>query len=192
MMSASANAAEKDFSFSALLVRFKRQSSDLDAAEDQDDIDRLADDSFDTLLDLTATRVDTPAALADKVDALIDRYDDFGTLPMDHVRQLLLDVRRLAIEPVAEWDRALAFYQRHVDAVARILDRDDYADDELADAQQARNSAMEDLFATPVPTISALAIKLDVLAADLRDFEPNEMSIAHVVADAHRLATREG
>ena len=33
---------------------------------------------------------------------------------------------------------------------------------------------MEDLFATPVPTISALAIKLDVLAADLRDFEPNE------------------
>ena len=93
--------------------------------EDQDDIDRLADDSFDTLLDARRPPESTrPAALADKVDALIG--------PLRRLRhsadrimygQLLLDVRTgLAIEPVAEWDRALAFYQRHVDAVARILE----------------------------------------------------------------------
>ena len=179
-------------SFAGLLARFRRQNSDLDAAEDQDDIDRLASDSQDTLFNLTATRVNDAAALGDKVDALITRYEDFGTLPMDHVRQLLLDIRGLAIEPVSAWEGALASYRRHADAVARILDREGYAEDDLADAQQARNNAMAEMFATPVLTVSALAIKLDILAADLRDFEPDEASIAHVVADAHRLATREG
>ena len=179
-------------SFAGLLARFRCQNSDLDAAEDQDDIDRLASDSQDTLFNLTATRVDDAAALGDKVDALITRYEDFGTLPMDHVRQLLLDIRGLEIEPVSAWERALASYRRHVDVVARILDREGYAEEQLADAQKARNNAMAEMFATPVPTVSALAIKLDVLAADLRDFEPDETSIAYVVADAHRLATREG
>jgi hypothetical protein len=85
--------------FSSLLSRYRRQVSDLDAADNQDDIDQLVEASQETLTDLLGTRPHTAAGLADKIDALIERYADFGTVPMDHVRQLLLDAHHLATEP---------------------------------------------------------------------------------------------
>jgi hypothetical protein len=84
--------------FSSLLTRYRRQLTDLDDAQDQGEIDRLTDESQDTLTELVGTRPRSAAALADKIDALIQRYDNFGTVPIDHVRQLLLDAHHLATD----------------------------------------------------------------------------------------------
>ncbi|MBW6522524.1 hypothetical protein KZ810_03355 [Sphingomonas sp. RHCKR47] len=85
--------------FSSLLTRYRQQVTDLDAAADQDDIDRLVNASQDTLTELAGTRPRSAAAMADKVQELIRRYDDFGALPMDLVRELLADTYHLASEP---------------------------------------------------------------------------------------------
>jgi hypothetical protein len=85
--------------FSTLLTRYRQQVTDLDDATDQADIDQLTDASQATLTKLVETRPSRASALADKIDALIRRYDDFGSLPMGHVRQLLLDAYHLADEP---------------------------------------------------------------------------------------------
>lgn len=85
--------------FSALLTRYRRQVTDLDAAEDQGEIDRLTNASQETLVTLCGTRPRDATALADKIDALIGRYDDFGTVPIKHVRELLADAHHLATEP---------------------------------------------------------------------------------------------
>lgn len=85
--------------FSSLLTRYRQQVTDLDAADDQDDIDRLVNASQDTLTELAGTRPRSAAAMADKVQELIRRYADFGALPMDLVRELLADAYHLASEP---------------------------------------------------------------------------------------------
>lgn len=84
--------------FSTLLTRYRQQVTDLDAADDQDDIDRLVNASQDTLSELAGTRPRSAAAMADKVQELIRRYDAFGALPMDLVRELLADTYHLASE----------------------------------------------------------------------------------------------
>lgn len=84
--------------FSSLLTRYRRQVTDLDSAEDEREIDRLTDASQDTLVTLIETRPRSAAAMADKIDAIIHRYENFGTVPMDHVRQLLLDAHHLSTD----------------------------------------------------------------------------------------------
>lgn len=84
--------------FSSLLTRYRRQVTDLDAAEDEYEIDRLTDASQSTLVTLIETRPRSAAALADKIDAIIHSYDSFGAVPMDHVRQLLLDAHHLSTD----------------------------------------------------------------------------------------------
>ncbi|MEE8612459.1 MAG: hypothetical protein V3V60_17265 [Sphingomonas aquatilis] len=91
--------------FSSLLTRYRREITDLDAAQDQDEIDELADLSEETLTKLVATRPRSAAGMADKVDAIIQRYDDAGTVPIEHVRQLLLDAHHLStdVDMVLAW-----------------------------------------------------------------------------------------
>lgn len=93
------NAISLSTVFSTLLTRYRRQVEDLDAAADQDDIDRLTDQSQATLTQLATTRAPSNAVLADKIDALIRRYDDFDALPIGLVRELWRDAECLAIEP---------------------------------------------------------------------------------------------
>ncbi len=92
------NAISLSNAFSSLLIRYRRQVTDLDDAQDQCEIDRLTDASQDTLTDLIGTRPRSASALADKIDAIISRYDNFGTVPIDHVRQLLLDAHHLSTD----------------------------------------------------------------------------------------------
>lgn len=95
--------------FSALLTRYRREITDLDHAEDEREVDRLTTVSQETLTQLVETRPRTAAAMADKIDALIRRYEDFGVMPLAHVLQLLLDAHHLATEPgtvmawVSQW-----------------------------------------------------------------------------------------
>lgn len=114
--------------FSTLLTRYRQQVTDLDAADDQDDIDRLADASQDTLIALTGTRSRNAAAMAIKIDELINRYGDFGALPMNLVRELLLDARHLASSAArqsTEFQLALHAY-RHAEATLAVFERDEY------------------------------------------------------------------
>ena len=93
------NAMSLSSTFATLLTRYRRQITDLDRTEDEGEIDRLTNASQETLTQLVGTRPKHASAMADKIDALIRRYDDFGTVPMAHVRQLLLDAHHLASEP---------------------------------------------------------------------------------------------
>lgn len=99
------NAITLSHVFSSLLTRYRRQITDLDAAQDQDTIDRLADASEETLTKLIATRPRSAVGMADKIDAIIRRYDDSGTVPIGHVRQLLLDAHHLStdVDMVLAW-----------------------------------------------------------------------------------------
>lgn len=96
--------------FSNLLTRYRRQVDDLDVAAEQDDIDRLTTASQAALVELAKVRAPNARALADKFDALIHRFDSFGALPMELVRELWRDAEALAVEPnVAQaWARLWA------------------------------------------------------------------------------------
>ena len=85
--------------FASVLQRYRRQVEDLDAAADQEDIDRLALSSHETLAELATVRVGTAGAMAEKIKTLLDRHADFGSVPAEQVQQLLLDAYHLASEP---------------------------------------------------------------------------------------------
>lgn len=85
-------------SFTALLSQYREQMAALELAEDQDDIDRLADESHDTLRRLAATRVHDAPSLASKLEVMLDRHVDFGTIKLEFVRNALDDARALSTE----------------------------------------------------------------------------------------------
>ncbi|WP_267381083.1 MULTISPECIES: hypothetical protein [unclassified Sphingomonas] len=89
-------------SFATLLTRFRRQCEDLEAAEDERDVDLLANASQETLVELSRTRAATAADMAAKITAVLDRQGDFGVVPLSFVREMLLDANALAANVAQE------------------------------------------------------------------------------------------
>ncbi len=93
----------------AALALYHEQCEQLEAATDQDEIDRLVNDSQDTLIRLSGLTAPTAALLAAKLDAMITRRADFGTVDLDFLRDVRDDACHLASEPtfakawVAQW-----------------------------------------------------------------------------------------
>ncbi len=83
----------------AALELFHEQCEQIEAATDQDEIDRLVRASQDTLLHLSGMTAPTAALLAAKMDAIITRHADFGTADLDFLRDARNDACHLASEP---------------------------------------------------------------------------------------------
>ncbi len=86
-------------SFRALLSQYREQMTELDAATDKGEIDRLADASHDTLQRLSGTRVHDAPSLADKLQVVVDRHADGATVDATFIRDALADAYALATEP---------------------------------------------------------------------------------------------
>ncbi len=93
----------------AALALYHKQCDQLETATDQDEIDRLASESHETLMHLSGLHAPTAALLAAKIDAVVSRHGDFGTAHLQFLRDAHDDARHLAHEQafagawVAQW-----------------------------------------------------------------------------------------
>lgn len=84
--------------FTAVLTRYRNQRADLQAADDEGEVDRPSDASYATLRELSATRVFDAPALADKLQAVADWHKGDLVAP-EFLHDALADAQALATEP---------------------------------------------------------------------------------------------
>lgn len=156
---------------------------------------QLAEEQLDAAyaVDCDAEEAVMDAAELIKPVAIVERrfaptYSQLNTMPLDEVARLYepphVDGPHGGGIVVAEQVR---LYRERVEALKvehRVAERKEHS------SQQAKvwNAAMSDAFATPAPSVPALADKIALL---LR-YDPNEDIINSVLADARRLAKMEG